>query len=243
MRLDEACEAQGASTRTGARILRYADVNLSGIAVRRASTEQDFETVAHLRKRGYSRFSEKQDSQTAWVDEIDRMQGNAALIACDDDGNPVATMRMQDSRVGPLELSRFVPLDALLRPELTPALQIGRLSVLKGPRATDAMFGMFKAAWRWCLRNGIGSMVIASPPWARHFHSFMHFEDLGEAGNFRHALARDALHITMALSVQNAEDIWRQHENALCGQVFDTFHPSLEIGWQVSETGSRGAGN
>lgn len=208
-------------------VSRYAQVNLDGITVRKAVTEADFDLVAHLRATGYARFSSESDPTLDWVDTVDRMRHNTVLIAYDEAAAPVATMRMQDSRTGALEITRFVPLDTLLRPELRPPLQIGRLSVLKGPRATDAMFGMFKASWLWCLKNDIGSMVIASPPWARHIHEFMHFEHLGPRGNFSHALARNALHITMALSVPEAEPLWRRHRNPLCMQIFDTEHPLL----------------
>ncbi len=120
-----------------------------------------------------------------------------------------------------------MPIECLLKPEHCPPAQIGRLSVLKGPRATDAVFGMAKAAWLWCLQQGIGAMVIASPPWAFHIYKFMHYEDLGEEGWFHHPFARGALHVTMVLPVATAERRWRELGNPLCAQMFDIEHPRL----------------
>lgn len=210
-----------------ARINRYAKVDLAGITVRRVVTDADFAIVARLREQGLSRVAGS--GSPVWVDDLDRTPGVFSLIAYNNLNEPVATMRMQDGRMSELELSRLVPLDTLLDPGDKPAVQIGRLSVIRTDRSTDAVFGIFKSSWLWCLRRGIGSMVIASPPWARHVHRFMYFEDIGPDGHFHHQFAGGALHITMKLSVTRAEEIWRSYKSPICEQIFDIDHPFLEF--------------
>lgn len=220
--------APGNGDANNSRISRYAKVDLSGITVRKAVTEADFELVGRLRQAGFSRVVTREN--VAWVDESDQRPGIFSLLAYGHEGEPLATMRIQDGRISELELARLIPIASLLKESDRPAAQFGRLSVVKGSRSDDAMFGIFKAAWLWCLHERIQSMVIASPFWARHIHRFMHFTDLGPEGNFRHDFANGVEHITMKLSVTRAEEIWRNSQNPLCEQMIDITHKSLIFG-------------
>jgi len=91
------------------------------------------------------------------------------------------------------------------------------------------MFGLFKAAWRWCYRERLQSIVIATPPWSKPIYDFMHFEHLGLNGVFEHTFAGGAQHVTMRLPVLDAESVWRHGQNPLSTMFFDTEHPNLSI--------------
>jgi len=208
-------------------------VNLAGIAVRKATTDSDFETVARLRESGFSRVNRNGRSAqppSKWLDDLDRDPCVFSLIGFNNAGEPIATMRVQDGRVSTLELTRFVPLDSLLGPEDRPAAQFSRLSVMKEAKSTSVMFALFKSGWRWCLTQRIPSIVIATPPWSRPIYDFMSFDDLGPQGHFLHKFAAGALHVTMRLSVDRAAGIWRAGACPLCEQFIDIPHPALEIG-------------
>src|SRR5690606_25335877 len=120
-----------------------------------ATTPEDFETVARLRQAGFGRLDPGKAETVQWVDESDHKPGVFSLIGCNAQGVPLATLRVQDGRHVPLELEHFVSLSGHLGPEEFPASQFARLSVIKGERSTDAMFGVFKAAWHWCYREGL----------------------------------------------------------------------------------------
>lgn len=212
---------------------RYANVNLAGVEVRRATTESDFETVARLREAGFSRVGRKGRTTgraSESLDDLDRQPGVFSLIGFNDSGEPIATMRVQDGRVSTLELDRFVPLESLLLPEHKPAAQFSRLSVMKEVQSTNVMFALFKSGWRWCLTERVSSIVIATPPWSRPIYDFMFFDDLGPKGHFSHEFAAGALHVTMRFSVDKATGILRAGACPLCEQFFDIQHPALEIG-------------
>jgi len=138
-------------------------------------------------------------------------------------------MRVQDGRRSELELAKFVPLLTLLKSEDLPVAQFARLSVVKSSHATEAMFGLFKAAWRWCYREHLQTIVIATPPWSKPIYDFMFFQHLGAEGEFEHEVAGGAQHVTMKLPVLDAESMWRRGQNPLCTVFFDTDHPSLAI--------------
>ena len=219
-------------TRDNPLLTRLARADLSEITIRKASSDSDFETVARLREVGFSRVNRKLSvvgNPALWLDGLDREPGVLCLISYNSAGQPMATMRVQDGRVSVPELAKFVPLDRLLLPQQMPAAQFARLSVTKGPQSACAMLGLFKSAWKWCLKQGIRSIVLGTPPWSRHIYDFLFFDDLGPAGHFSHAYVAGALHVTMRLSVAQAETIWRTRASPLCEQFFDTFHPALEL--------------
>jgi hypothetical protein len=211
---------------------RFVNVDLSGIQVRRALTESDFQTVARLREAGFSRISRNRTLNgraAQWIDELDHHASVFCLIGYDPAGEPSATMRVQDGRISTLELARSVPLENLLVSQYQPAAQFGRLSVMKRPYSINVMFAIFKSAWRWCFLEKIESIVIATPPWSRHIYEFMFFNSLGAKGHFSHKYAGGALHVTMLLPVARAEDIWRAGRSPLCEQFLDITHPALEL--------------
>lgn len=210
------------------RLARYATVTLDAVSVRRAESDADWDTVAALRRAGFSRVTDADPESVAWLDEVDRQPGTFSLIARIN-GEDVGTLRVQDGRQGPVELTRFVNFMPLLRDDEKPVAQFARLSMLKTAHSPEAMFGLFKAAWRWCLLQGHGAIVIATPIWSKPIYDFMFFRGLGPDGEFAHPFARKAIHYTMVLPAQGAEVIWRAGEQPLCTQLFDIEHPSLAI--------------
>lgn len=212
------------------RFSRFAAVDLSAVSVEVAASAADFQTVAHLRASGFSRvLRDAAQDPVAWVDASDRAPGFFTLIGYGGDGEAVATLRVQDSRRGPLELARLVDIGALLAPMDHPAAQFSRLTALKRPAAMNVMFGLFKAAWSWCRDEGLASIVIATPRWSRPIYDYMLFSELGAEGRFAHPFLAGTEHACMKLPVQHAERVWRAGGQPLCGQFFDTDHPALRI--------------
>ncbi|MEZ5564127.1 MAG: hypothetical protein R3F24_00825 [Gammaproteobacteria bacterium] len=210
------------------RIARYATVTLDCVSVRRAETEDDFAVVAALRRAGFSRVTDQDPDTVAWLDDVDRAKGTFSLIA-QINGEDIGTLRVQDGRHGPVELTQFVDFMPLLGERETPIAQFARLSMLKTPHSPEAMFGLFKAAWRWCFLEGHGAIVIATPIWSKAIYDFMFFRGLGTSGEFAHPFARKAIHYTMVLPAQDAELIWRTGEQPLCSQFVDIEHPRLTV--------------
>lgn len=216
----------GPRPETNARWSRYANVTLNKMSVIRAQSAEEFRSVARLRQEGFGRVADESVA-IEWVDASDHATGTFSLLALCGTGEPIATLRVQDSRALVLDLAARVPLSSILSPAHWPAAQFSRLSVTKHAEGYEAMFALFKAAWRWSLVNGLHSIVIASPPWARPIYEFMCFEDLGPEGRFSHELAGGAEHVSMRLDVQHAELIWRSHGQPLCSAFVDVMHPRI----------------
>jgi hypothetical protein len=210
-----------------ARYEKYGRVHLRGVRVRKAASTADFQIVESLRAAGFGRVACGRTG--SWVDESDRAPGVFSLISYDESGQPLATMRVQDGRRSKLELASFVALEALISPDELPAAQFARLSVNRGSQATEAMFGLFKAAWSWCYGERLRTVVIATPRWSKPIYDFMLFEHLGPKGEFEHALAGGARHVTMKLPIVNLQALWRPRDCPLCTVFFDEQHPNLSF--------------
>lgn len=210
---------------------RFAAVRLDGIAVRRCRSPEDWAVVARLRDAAYSRLLRFANTPRpeSWIEPLDRSPDTVLLVGYGRSGEALATLRLQDERHGPLELARHVALDGLLPASSRPHAQFARLAALRRPESLDTMFGLFKAAWRWCLITGVETMVIATPPWARPMYEHLCFADLGQAGRFHHPFSPRAEHATMELGVRTAEQRWYTAARTLSPQFFGQPHPMLDF--------------
>ena len=225
-------EASEQSESAGAdlKLSRYRNVDLSRIQVKRATSQTDFDLVAELRRSGFSRvIGNKEARAISWIDQTDRSPGVFTLLGFSSQGQAIATMRIQDSRIGSLELQRFVDVETLISHEDKPVAQFSRLTASKGEQSVSAMFGLFKAGWLWCMKEQLKSIVIATPHWSKPIYDFMLFNDLGPLGRFKHQFAGDSEHVTMKLPVQEAEYIWRRGGQPLCAQFTEIEHADLVV--------------
>lgn len=201
------------------RSAKFSNVDLSTIKVVRATTDDDFATVAMLRANGFARSLRTLDPKVIqWIDVADRNGSAFTLIAYEANGRPAGTVRLQDSRKGTLELHRFVELSSILPFTERPAVQISRLSAMRGPRSGAVVLALFAAAWGWCLAEGIKSMVVAIPRRSRPLYDYLQFTDLGPAGRFRHAFSGSLPHMTMRLAVHEVEAQMREGKHPLDAQ-------------------------
>jgi acyl carrier protein len=210
--------------------IRFASACFDAVRVIRATTPEHWAAVSRLRASGFSRIPGFNQHPEKWTDNLDESPQAFSLLACGRSGQWSATMRVQDGRLGALEIAKFINIQAILKTHQHPAVQMARLSVLHGPEAMDLMFGIIKAAWGWCIRNEMASIICAAPSWTRDIYDFMLFSSLGPAGEFFHDFPTPTPHATMLLSpLVGAELLWRTNNHPLCGQFFDTYHPGLFI--------------
>ena len=202
--------------------------DFKGIIVRSAETECDQNRVAELRRRGFGRhLSSGECDSVDWLDENDRHPDTTLLLATTVEDQPVATLRLSSSRKRDTGLASYVPLNRILNDMEKPYIQFARLSAPKSARARDAMFALFKSAWRISERTGHRSIVLAAPPWAIRTYELLQFRDVGDKGEFVHSFGRPVAHRTMVLPIHDIYNFWRSHSNPLCNLFFDTEHPQL----------------
>lgn len=208
------------------RFERFSHVDLSGVRVIKAETPEDWKHVARLRAEGFSRvpgFSARPDN---WIDDVDTSGSAMTLLACGQDNEWSATLRIQDGRVQPLELSKFISLENYIQAHEQPVAQFSRLSVAKRPDSIDMMFGLFKAAWLWCQDQRLSSIVCATPRWSRPIYDYMLFKPLAE---FIHQFPAKTCHVAMLLPVSGPTDLWRSDSVPVRDQFVSHNHPNLDV--------------
>lgn len=207
------------------RLAQLAALDFGGFTARRA-TMADLPAIAALREAGFGRTLRGHVEKPAcWLDGWDVAPGAHNVVA-EADGRIVAAMRLSDSRFGPLELAGMVDLPALLPGRHLPLLQCARLCAAPHPRRMEALFALQKAMWRRALKDGVQSLVLATPYWSRWMYEALQFTDLGDAAGFTHPLT-GVPHRVMIFDVPSAQARLEGAGNPLAAQLFRTIHPGL----------------
>ena len=202
--------------------------DLNGIVVRSAETACDRERVAELRRRGFGRhLGDDERESVKWLDENDQGPDTTLLLATTVEDEPIATLRLSSGRQRDTGLASYVPLNRILDDIEKPYIQFARLSAPKSARARDAMFALFKSAWRIAQRTGHNSIVLAAPPWTIRTYELLQFRDAGEEGKFVHRFGRPVAHRTMVLPLHDIYNFWTTHSNPLCDLFFDKENPQV----------------
>lgn len=202
--------------------------DFNGIVVRSAETVGDRQRVAALRRRGFGRhLNDNECDSIDWLDETDCSPDTTLLLATTGDDEPVATLRLTSGRERDTDLASYVRLNRILDDIEKPYVQFARLSAPKCARARDAMFALFKSAWRIAERSGHNSIVLAAPPWTIRIYEMLQFRDVGDEGVFVHSFGRPVPHRTMVLPIHDIYNFWRTNANPLCDLFFDNEQPPI----------------
>lgn len=200
-------------------------VDLTGIRVRRAITGADFTLVADLRRTSAPRQAIRPVGE--WLDALDYSLRTFCLIAYDDAGEPVATMRIQDGLASELEMARIIPLDAILTAAQMPVVQLDRFGMAGVTRGIDAMAALLKAIWVWCLECEVKNMLVAAPTWLKPLCESLTFEPVGKPETLPEIYTGGVWHTAMILPVRRLIDTWATERHPFAEQFLRTAHPEL----------------
>ena len=212
---------------------QLAALDFGGFRVRRAAGADDLAVIAAQRAESFGRVIRNQRpvgaSHDGWLDKIDHHPATGLLLLEEaTTGTPIASMRVQDSRAGPVELARLVELGALVPGREWPLLQCARLAAVRHPKRMAALFALMKAMWRRALADGVQNLILATPYWSRWMYEALQFTDLGDAAAFAHPLS-GAAHRVMLFDVPSAQSRLEGAGNPLAAQLFHTQHPLLDF--------------
>ncbi len=208
---------------------RLTALDFGGFHAARVVTAADWAAVAAMRAAGFGRtLRPRMAAPSAWLDGWDHA-GNAhvAVVRETPHGPILASMRLLDSRAGELELATHVDLQALLPAACWPLRQAARMCAISHVRRVEALFALQKAIWARALRDGVQTLILATPYWSRWMYEALQFTDLGDAAMFSHPLT-GALHRVMIFHVPSAQSRLEAAGNPLSRQLFRTSHPTLD---------------
>ena len=200
--------------------------DLQTIRVRRVQTQKDYENAIRVRHVGYAKYGLSLEQVS---EPLDTSPQATILIAEDEQGQTVGTMRILDRTLGMLELDTYVDLTALLSPHQCLCAEATRLSVPASPLSPCIKNALWKAYHRYCLANQLTTMVIWARPAAARDYRMLMFEDLGPNGSFVHPVLGNRRHNTFALDLTTAESQYREVQHPLHAFLFCQKHANIRF--------------
>ena len=200
-----------------------------GLAVRVATSNQDFREACNVRAAAYGHHDPELGPKFGDVEQLDRTDGTAVLLCRDKQtGQGIGTARIQVSGFGPLALENSICLPDWLATR--PRAQISRLAVLAGadPRVK---LSLMKASYQYCLATRVRWMVIGARNAAliRNYRS-LGFKDVFEPGAWVPLASGGGLpHQILAFDVVGASAAWQATKNRLYGFMTDTIQADLHV--------------
>lgn len=199
-------------------------------SVRIVRSEEDLDKAVSIRHSAYGRHIPAVAALLEKAEANDNEPGSVVLLAESKlDGSPLGTMRIQTNRYKPLALEQSIKLPSWLQGNSQ--AEATRLGVTSNRMGRLVKTALFKAYYQYCLLEEIEWMVIAGrSPLDRGYEALL-FQDVVPGGGFipmRHA--GNIPHRVLAFNIERAEFNWRQARHPLCGFVFDTSHPDIDLG-------------
>jgi hypothetical protein len=182
-------------------------LDLSKIRVRRAVSGCDVEKVMRVRWEGYKKYFSSPDQIT---DKFDTQENCVLLLAEDEAGRPVGTIRLLRSDAGRTEIEDFLPrVRQMLDEPYKNFVEATRLSVPHHELSASIKFALKKTYYHFCLANDVNTMLVWVRPPAAREHRAWFFWELGERASFSHPLLGNNEHRTMICDIARAVENWR----------------------------------
>jgi hypothetical protein len=203
-------------------------------SVRIVGSDEQLDKAVLVRHAAYGRHIPAVAALLEKAEASDSEPGTVVLLAESKlDGSPLGTMRIQTNRYRKLALEQSVDLPSWLHG--SSHAEATRLGVALGRAGRLVKTALFKAYYEYCVMEEIEWMVIAArSPLDRQYEALL-FQDVLPDGGFipmRHA--GNIPHRVLAFNIAAAETNWRKAGHPLCGFVFDTRHPDIDLGATTS---------
>lgn len=197
----------------------------NNIAIRIARTAADIEKALHVRWLGYRKYDSFAKSE---LEDLDRGDNCTLLLAEDDEGKPIGTIRILDRRHGPIELEKFLDVDSLLPGSSRSIAEATRFSVPHTPSARRLKLLLWKAYYLLCVQRGIEHMLVSMRPGAARDYERLLFSRV-EGGTYSHAVLGNLPHESYCLHVPTAPDRFERHKHPLLPFFTQTEHPEIDF--------------
>lgn len=200
-------------------------MNQTAIVIRIARTAADLEKALHVRWLGYRKYDSFAQPE---LEDLDREANCTILLAEDDAGKSIGTIRILDRRHGPIELEKFLDVDLLLPGSNRSIAEATRFSVPHSPQARRLKLLIWKAYYLLCIQRGIEHMLVSMRPGAARDYERLLFCRV-EGGTYSHAVLGGLPHESYCLHVPTAPDRFACHKHPLLPFFTQTEHPEIDF--------------
>lgn len=204
----------------------YSSLDISGIYIKRATTEEELQQVFDLRWEGYHKYF---NSRQELVDDLDFGPNVTLLLAKDAQNQALGTMRILDQRIGQIELEKFMDINLLLTDAEIPCAEATRFSIPIHPRSLDLKLALCKGFYLYCTHHGIKTALISVRSSATRDYNRLLFEDTGPNGIYSHTMLGNILHYTYKLNITQAAHIYKTTQHPLYDFFCVKEHPDIRV--------------
>ena len=131
---------------------------MSGVNVRKVATEEDYESVLYLRQDAYP----VKKSIDFFRDPLDEAENAIVLIAEDQEGTPLGTIRIMNRVQGPIELDQYVDVEKIIKKHSKTCAEATRFIIAPHFDQETILLALYKAYYRFCKSHGITTALISS---------------------------------------------------------------------------------
>ena len=196
------------------------------ITIRIARTPEDIAKALYVRWLGYRKYD---SCAKAELEELDQGRNCTILLAEDDAGKARGTIRILDRRHGPIEIERFLDVDALLPSSNRSIAEATRFSIPASPLASRIKLLLWKAFLEFCLKRGIEYILVSMRPIAAKDYDRLKFTRLENGGTYSHSTLGNLAHESYYLHLPTAHDRYRQHNHPLTSFFFEEHYSNILV--------------
>ncbi|MGA1790294.1 MAG: N-acyl amino acid synthase FeeM domain-containing protein [bacterium] len=194
------------------------------VSVHVAKTTEDLNKVFNIRWEGYKKYSFKKGEI---IDEYDFSPNVTLLLAEDNYGNAVGTLRILDRRFGEIELDKFVEVDSFVSEEEGNCVEATRFSIPNHPDSKLIKHLLWKALLSYCLIGRVNVIIYSVRPQASRVYRRLLFENVGPYGVYNHPLLEDSEHHTYKCVISEKRGVLKRIDPPLYNFFFKEDHPNI----------------
>jgi len=177
--------------------------DISNLIVHRVVTPEEKELAYDIRWAGYRKYFSAREEV---IDHYDSLESSILLLAKNETGVPVGTIRFIDRRFHPIELDSFLDLEKIIPAHLLPCIEPTRFSVPKHSNSYGIKLALWKTLLLYCQANAIPSMILCIRPGASRDYKKLECQSLEESGRFNHPLLGKFEHQTYVCNIALAKE-------------------------------------
>jgi len=194
------------------------------VSVHVAKTNEDLNKVLNIRWEGYKKYSIK---KAEIIDEYDFSPNVTLLLAEDNYGNAVGTLRILDRRFGQIELDKFVEVDSFVSDEKEDCVEATRFSIPSHPDSKLIKHLLWKALLSYCLIGRVNVIIYSVRPLASRAYRRLLFENVGPFGVYNHPLLGNSEHHTYKCVISEKRGVLKRIDPPLYNFFFKEDHPNI----------------
>ncbi len=208
------------------------------ITIRRATNQEDMWKVFDVRWKGYKKYF---DNKSEMIDAYDFERNSTLLLAEDESGEAVGTMKILDRRYGRIELDDFIDIDSLLSSDGKLCVEATRFSIPMQKHSRLIKLLLWKTLVLYCRLNRVNNLILSvrSNAVARDY-TRLNFHNAGPSGVYTHEQLGNIEHQTYICDIMETQEALKNNNPRMHNFLFIQDAPNIMTDGMLIEPYGKG---